>query len=467
MLTTEAAANFRDGCVDSLHDFLRALVPQGVIDPLHGLVTEGDHLVANPAGLVALQACLDAGLGFRQARTDSFATFAADFVAHPLDQAVEATPPASAALVFRAHGVTRYDGFVAQSLLRRLVLPSRRRTLESSPMSTPRRIAVIEVNHWHSTYDAAYLTVLQNLDLDIELVGVSDSDAAIAEDRARRYETTAFTDYRQMIDATKPEFVIALGRHVEMPEIAGYLIEAGIPFMMEKPMGTSAGVVSGLADLAEARGAWVSVPFPNRQSPWAAKAREMIAADEFGAISHIVFRIIRPTMQRYVEWDSPWMLDRSQAGGGALTNLGGHGMDMSRFLLGEDVQVASAVISNIVHASEVEDYALATLRSSSGTLVHVEVGYTMPTWPANESDSEMKVAGANAMLQAVPDGLQILAPGRNEHLDTPVTVLSAYPGFVRDCLERVGRGDPPAITPRDCANAVQLIDDAYRAAGRV
>ena len=101
-------------------------------------------------------------------------------------------------------------------------------------MSMPHRIAVIEVNHWHSTYDAAYLTVLQNLDLDVELVGVSDSDASIAEDRARRYETTAFTDYREMIDATKPEFVIALGRHVEMPEIAGFLIEAGIPFMMEK-----------------------------------------------------------------------------------------------------------------------------------------------------------------------------------------------------------------------------------------
>ena len=334
-------------------------------------------------------------------------------------------------------------------------------------MSTPRRVAVIEVNHWHSTYDAAYLTVLQNLDMDLELVGVSDGDAAIAEDRARRYETVAFTDYREMIDATKPDFVVALGRHVDMPEIARFLIEADIPFLMEKPMGTSAGVVSGLADLAEARGAWVSVPFPNRQSPWALKVREMIAADEFGPISHIVFRIIRPTMQRYVEWDSPWMLDRSQAGGGALTNLGGHGMDMSRFLLGEDVQVASAVISNIVHASEVEDYALATLRSSSGTLVHVEVGYTMPTWPANESDAEMKVAGANAMLRAVPDGLQILAPGRNEHLDTPVTVLSAYPGFVQDCLERVGRGDPAAITPRDCANAVQLIEDSYRAAGRV
>ena len=197
-------------------------------------------------------------------------------------------------------------------------------------MSTPRRVAVVEVNHWHSTYDAAYLTVLQNLDLDLELVGVSDSDTAIAEDRARRYETTAFTDYREMVDATKPDFVIALGRHAEMPEIARFLIEADIPFLMEKPMGTSADVVRGLADLTEERGAWVSVPFPNRQSPWAEKAREMIAADEFGPISHIVFRIIRPTMQRYVEWDSPWMLDRSQAGGGALTAVAGIALALPR-----------------------------------------------------------------------------------------------------------------------------------------
>lgn len=333
-------------------------------------------------------------------------------------------------------------------------------------MSQTNRIAVIEVNHWHSTYDAAYLNILRDMD-DVQLVGVSDSDAAIANDRAQRYETTAFTDYREMLDSTKPDFVIALGRHIDMPTTARYLIEADIPFLMEKPMGTNPSAVSELAALAEEKKAWVAVPFPNRQSPWALKAREMIANDEFGKISHIVFRIIRPTMQRYVEWDSPWMLDLAAAGGGALTNLGGHGMDMARYLLQEDVQVSSAVISNIVHGAEVEDYALATLRSASGALIHVEVGYTMPTWPANESDAEMKVAGEKAILRVVPDGLQLIAPGRNEFFDTPVSVTSSYPNFVRDCLSRLNSGEPPAITVRDCAGAVQLISDAYRAAGRV
>ena len=261
-------------------------------------------------------------------------------------------------------------------------------------MPIPRRVAVTEVNHWHSSYDAAYLQVLR--DLDVDIVGVSDADAALAEDRARRFESRAFADYRAMIDETKPDFVVALGRHIDMPAIARFLIEADIPFMMEKPMGTTAEDVNALADLAEARGAWAAVPFPNRLLPWAVRAKAMIEAGEFGQISHVVMRLIRPTMQRYVEWDSPWMWDRELAGGGALLNLGGHGMDLARMLLGPDVSVATAVISNRVHQAQVEDYALATLRNGDGALIHVEVGYTWPTWPANESDLEFKVAGEKA-----------------------------------------------------------------------
>ena len=269
-----------------------------------------------------------------------------------------------------------------------------------------------------------------------------------------------------MIDETKPDFVIALGRHIDMPAIARFLIDAGIPFMMEKPMGTTAEDVTALADLAEERGAWAAVPFPNRLLPWAVRAKAMIDAGEFGRISHIVMRLIRPTMQRYREWDSPWMWDRALAGGGALLNLGGHGMDLARMLVGPELSVASAVISNRVHLAEVEDYALATLRNGDGTLVHVEVGYTWPTWPANESDLEFKVAGEKATLRVVPDGLQVIGPGRDDRFPGAASAAGNYPPLIRDMLERAGRGDPPAISARDCANAIELVHAAYRLAGR-
>src|SRR5215831_18204363 len=64
-----------------------------------------------------------------------------------------------------------------------------------------------------------------------------------------------------------------------------------------------------------------------------------------------------------------------------------------RYLTGEEPEVVSAVVSRRVQGGEVEDYALATLRTPSGILFHNEVGYTMPTWPANQTDGEQKVAG--------------------------------------------------------------------------
>ena len=329
-------------------------------------------------------------------------------------------------------------------------------------MSMPKRVAVTEVSHWHSVHDASYLRIL--VDLGCQVVGVSDRSPQIASDRARRFGGAPFVDYREMVEKTRPEFVIALGRHCDMPDIFRFLVGAGVPFVMEKPWGIDPETVAELAQFAAQKGAWVGVPFMARYSFWAVTAKRMIEAREFGKVSHIYFRGIRPTMQRYVEWDSPWMADKSLAGGGALLNLGGHGFDIARFVTGEEPEVVSAVVSRQVHGGEVEDYALATLRTPSGILFHNEVGYTMPTWPANQTDGEQKVAGETVLLRQVLGGLQLLAPGRDEFLPQPADWQEGYPRVIREALEAYGRGDLPPIPASECARAVRLIFASYRLA---
>ena len=328
----------------------------------------------------------------------------------------------------------------------------------------PQRAAVIHVNHWHSTYDASYLRLLQ--ETGIEIVGVSDSNKAIAEDRAQKFKTRAFTDYRVMLTDSKPDFVIALGRHIDMPATFRHLVDVGIPFLMEKPWGVDAKTVNGLAELAEQKRAWVAVPFPNRYTYWAQRAKAIIRSGELGTVSHVVFRMIRPTMQRYVEWDSPWMLRKAEAGGGALINLGSHGFDLCRFITDEEPKVVAASMSSAVHKTDVEDYALVTLRTPSGILFHNEVGYTMPTWPRNSTDGERKVAAAKALMREVPGGVHYLGADRDETVKTPADFPSGgYIRVIRECFDRLERGDPPPMTASDCAKAVTLIHDAYRIAG--
>jgi len=157
------------------------------------------------------------------------------------------------------------------------------------------------------------------------------------------------------------------------------------------------------------------------------------------------------------------MLNKIEAGGGALLNLGFHGFDLCRYITGEDPKVVSAVTSHSIWKRDIEDYAFVTLRTPSGMVFLNEASYTFPT---TGSDSERKIAAAKALVRATnnADGVQIIGPGRNETLMAPPGYVGSWAGVVKDCLDRIGRGEPPPSSVRDCARAVTLTFDAYRIA---
>jgi len=337
-------------------------------------------------------------------------------------------------------------------------------------MAKSLRVAAIDVSHWHARYDAAWLPVFR--DLGATFVGMSDVDAAVAAEHADAFGGKPFSDYRAMVEETKPDFVVALGRHVDMPERFRFLVEEGVPFLMEKPWGTDAETVNGLVDLAEAKGAWAAVPYSSRYIAWTILARQMIEAGEFGTISHIQFRSMRPRQRRYGPWLSDWMYDREAAGGGVLINIGCHGFDVARYLTGEEPEVIAAVTSNRVDGLEVEEYAFATMRTPSGIIVNNEMGYLMPswpeldTWPRNSGERDMKVVGDKAVLRTVPGGLQVLKPDHEEMVEGPPPYEIGAPRLARDCLAALAKGEPPPIPPRACARVMELIQDSYRLAAQ-
>ena len=326
----------------------------------------------------------------------------------------------------------------------------------------PARIAAIGVSHWHSLYDSAYLRHLAGMP-DMRLVGLQDTSATIAAQRAAELgDPPVYTDYRRMLTDVKPDFVIALGRHSSMSETALYLLDQGYPFLMEKPMGVNADEVSRVADRAAAKNAFVAVPLGQRYQPFVARARALSAEARFGPLSHIYFRLNRPTSARYVAWDAPWMLDPRDAGGGCLRNLGPHGLDLFTFLTGENAQVTGAQISARALDRAVEDYASVLLRSSSGVLGTIEVGNS---FPRAGTDGESKIAWRDAILTLKDDTLRLTtAAGEESTSGAPAEPLAL--SALRDALDHWRRGERPPISVHDCLRAVRLIDQAYALAGR-
>ena len=322
------------------------------------------------------------------------------------------------------------------------------------------RVAAIEVNHWHALYDAAYLRHLIAMP-DVKLVAIQDSDASLVARRAAELGSPpTYTDYRKMLATTRPNFVVALGRHCQMAQIAHDLLDQGCPFMMEKPMGISAAEVEAVAAKAARLNAFVAVPLAQRYGPFATRARELLAAGRLSPLSHIYVRINRPGPARYQAWGCAWMLDPAQAGGGCLRNLGPHGLDMFLHLTGEEAQVTGAQLSRRTHEHPVEDYASVMLRSASGILGTVEVGNG---FPRDGTDGEWKIAGRDAIL-TMKDGIMKLATANGDEVFPSPTVTPLYFTAVRDALDRWQRGEGPRISVHDCARVVRLIDQAYERA---
>jgi predicted dehydrogenase len=324
------------------------------------------------------------------------------------------------------------------------------------------RVAATEVSHWHSLYDSAYLRHLAGMP-DVEIVGVQDPDAGIAAKRAAALgDPPTFTDHRAMLDAVKPDFVIALGRHRHMAAIAHDLLDRGLPFLMEKPMGVNAAEVGGIAEKAAARKAFVAVPLIQRYQPFTLRARQLVAEGRFGPVSHIYVRLNRPTSARYPAWDAAWMLDPKIAGGGCLRNLGSHGFDLFLHLTGEDAEVRGAQLSWRALGQPVEDYASVLLRSAGGVLGTIEVGNT---FPRDGTDGEWKIAGRDAMLVLKDGTMHFITSTGNQTMDGEPTEPLALIAL-RDALDHWRRGAPPPIDVHDCLRAVRLIDRAYEVAGR-
>ena len=325
------------------------------------------------------------------------------------------------------------------------------------------RIAAIGVSHWHALNDAAYLRHLVAMP-DVELVAIQDSDAGLVARRAAEVGSPpTFTDYRKMLATTRPDFVVALGRHRQMAGIAHDLLDQGYPFLMEKPMGINAAEVEAVAAKAARLDAFVAVPLAQRYAPFAKRARELLAAGRFGPLSHIYVRINRPGPARYRSLGL--RLDaRSRRGRRRLPrNLGSHGFDMFLHLTGEEAQVTGAQLSRRAHEQAVEDYASVMLRSASGILGTVEVGNG---FPRDGTDGEWKIAGRDAIL-TMKDGILKLATAAGDETLPGTDVTAPYFTAVRDALDHWQRGAPPPISVHDWARAARLIDQAYERAGRL
>jgi predicted dehydrogenase len=323
------------------------------------------------------------------------------------------------------------------------------------------KIALLGVSHWHTPL---FLSPLLE-EVDVEIVGVSDADVQVALRYAEKLACKAFSSYADLCEECRPDFVFALAPHADMHKMADFLIEAGIPFAIEKPVGISEEQVARLVEKAEAARHFVAIPFVFRYSGFF-ETLAQIAANE--TVHYAGFRFIAGPPSRYIQAGCSWMLDPSRSGGGSGINLGVHFLDMCR-LLWPDAQpeVVSALVSNSSAGTGVEDHSLIALGAGQRRCL-VETGYLYPA-PVGVFDMHFSVRTDRHYIAAHrPGEIEISDMDGNRRVVAATTTnMPHYPTFVSDTLARLKAGRAPIADLNDMRAVMHLIDQAYRLSGSV
>ncbi len=292
------------------------------------------------------------------------------------------------------------------------------------------------------------------------IVGVSDSSRTVAERVAGELGVPGYIEPQRLL-ASKPDFAFAFGPHVDLPALGRLLVDADVPFLIEKPAGLTARDVIALRDRARARRLHVGTGFNFRVSDWFKRLRELTAEDP-ATVARFAF--ISGPPERYPRLGCDWMLDPARSGGGCTINLAGHLIDMFRIFTGSDPSVQAALMSNMTWGEPIEDYSAITLRSERAVGI-VETGYGFPG-ELGTFDLLFSLRTARSYVVVRSDDVVEITDQRTfevEVLKTPTGNFRWYPAFVAESLDRVERGLPPVADLDDLVAAMRVIDAAYAA----
>ncbi len=180
-----------------------------------------------------------------------------------------------------------------------------------------------------------------------------------------------YTDYKEMIEVEQPTLVGIATESGLHAEIALYCIDHGVNLIIEKPMAMSIADADEIIRRSEEKGVKVSACHQNRFNVAVQETRKALEAGRFGKLSHGSIHVRWNRNQDYytqAPWRGTWAQD-----GGCLMNQCIHGIDLLRWMMGDEVEEVYGVTrQQFHHYLEAEDVGMAVVKFKNGAIGTIE-----------------------------------------------------------------------------------------------
>lgn len=180
-----------------------------------------------------------------------------------------------------------------------------------------------------------------------------------------------YTDYKKLLDENQIELAAIATESGLHAEIALCCIDHGVNVIIEKPMAMSIQDADEIIKRSTKMGVKVSACHQNRFNIAVQELRQALEAGRFGRLSHGSIHVRWNRNQDYytqAPWRGTWEQD-----GGALMNQCIHGIDLLRWMLGNEIEEVYGVTKQQFHDYlQAEDIGMAVVRFKNGAVATIE-----------------------------------------------------------------------------------------------
>lgn len=281
-----------------------------------------------------------------------------------------------------------------------------------------------------------------------------------------------YTDYKEMITAEKPVLVGIATESGIHAEIALYCIEHGIHVIIEKPMAMSMADADKIVEAAEQYHVKVCACHQNRFNNAVQATRKALEEGRFGKLSHGSIHVRWNRNKDYYDqapWRGTWAQD-----GGCMMNQCIHGVDLLRWMMGDEVEEVYAQTAQQFHDYlECEDVGMAVVKFANGAIGTIEG--TTNVFPKNLEETlylfgrtgTVKIGGTSTNNIDVWE----FADRRPEDADlagmqeaTSNVYGNGHTAVYADMMDAIREDRPPYIDAKAGRRALEMILAMYQSA---
>lgn len=279
-----------------------------------------------------------------------------------------------------------------------------------------------------------------------------------------------YTDYIKLLDEVNPTLVSIATESGIHAQIALDCIDRGINVIIEKPMAMSMADADEIIRRSEAKGVKVSACHQNRFNIAVQRTRQAMEAGRFGRLSHGSIHVRWNRDHGYYDqasWRGTWAQD-----GGCLMNQCIHGIDLLRWMFGDEVEEVYGTTRQQFHDYlEAEDVGMAVVKFRNGAVATIEG--TTNVYPKNLEETlylfgetgTVKIGGTstnNIDVWDFADETEADAANRDLKEATSNVYGNGHTSLFADVIDAINNDRKPYVDAYAGRNALEMVLAIYK-----